>query len=110
MTEGRFKDWLEDALERHGVSRRELGRRLAGQHPGDGDPESYRRNLGRILGGEVSPTQPTREAIQAALEDWSAPSVSDEERDSPISRDEFRTWQRVNTKIGRGVALPTGGN
>ena len=108
--EGRFKEWLEDAIVRHGVSRRELARRLASQHPGNGDPESYRRNLGRILAGDVSPTQPTREAIQAALDDFSAPSVDDEAEDAPISRDEFRTWQQVNVKIGRGVPLPNGGH
>lgn len=110
--EGRFRDWLQDALERHEISRRELARRLAAQHPGAGDPESYRRNLGRILSGDVgSPSQPTREAIQAALEDFSAPSVEDEERDAPIRRDELRVWESVNVRLRRGVPLPcTGGN
>lgn len=107
--EGRFKDWLEDALRRHDVSRRELARRLADQHPGDGDPESYRRNIGRILSGDVvSPSQPTREAIQAALDDFTAPSVDDEESDSAITRemllDRIRRGRRELLQLERWVA------
>lgn len=67
-----FRDWLQDALMRHGLSRRELARRLPG------DTESNRRSLRRILSGETNPTDRTREAIQDVLEDHSAPSRDDE--------------------------------
>jgi transcriptional regulator with XRE-family HTH domain len=69
---GSFREWLRDTLETQGVSRRELARRLPG------DPESNRRTLRRILSGETNPTDRTREEIEAALGDHSAPSRGDE--------------------------------
>lgn len=105
-----FKDWLAERVgDAPGcVSRRELARRLAAQHPGDGGEEtaeSHRRNLRKILKGETAnPTQATRDAIQDALDDHTAPTAEQDAADSPITRDEMRTWQRVNQKIGRGLA------
>lgn len=76
-----FREWLKEALERHEVSRRELARRLAERDPSDGDPETHRRSIRRILDGTIlSPTQPTRDAIQDALGDETAPTVQDEDR------------------------------
>lgn len=82
--ESTFRDWLDSALVRHGVSRRELARRLADDAP-VGDPESYRRNLGRILKGEVKASQPTRDSIQKALGDFTAPSAEAEDSDEAIT-------------------------
>ena len=84
--EGTFREWLEGALERSGVSRRELARRLADDAP-VGDPDSYRRNISRILRGQVKASQPTRDAIQKALDDHTAPSVEDEDSDEAITRE-----------------------
>lgn len=83
-----FRDWLADRVgDGNGkVSRRELARRLV---VGSGLPatpklvESQRRSIRRILNGEVSPKQQTRDSIQAALDDFSAPSVIDEDVEEP---------------------------
>lgn len=101
-----FKEWLAERVgDAPGqVSRRELARRLAAQHPGNGGThtaESHRRSIRRILAGEINPTQPTRDAIMDALEDESAPTVEDE-NDEGISRDEMRVWHRVNRKLAMG--------
>ncbi len=81
--EGAFRDWLSERVgdEPQKVSRRELARRLSER---DGDPESHRRTVRRILNGDTpSPTQRTRNAIQDALEDWSAPSAADDAASEP---------------------------
>ena len=67
--------------------------------PGGGDADQFRSSLGRILRGDRVPTQRTRDSIQEALQDWSAPSEEDEVRDAQITRDEFRVWERVNRKL-----------
>lgn len=88
MSGDRFRDWLEQRVgDGPGkTSRRELARRLAAQHPVDGDPEVYRRTIRRILDGSiVNPTQATRDAIQEALEDQSAPSADDEEDELDVA-------------------------
>lgn len=108
-----FKHWLSERVgDGPGqVSRRELARRLAARHPGAGGEEtveSHRRNLRKILKGETAhPTQPTRDAIQDALDDHTAPTAEEDAADSPITRDEFRVWQRTNAKLARGLAVQT---
>ena len=100
-----FREWLEARVgsETGKVSRRELGRRLAARTPGDGEAESYRRSIRRILNGDQIPTQATRDSIQDALDDHTAPSADDEATQSEISRDEFSVWQRVNRKFAMRV-------
>lgn len=104
MAGGTFKEWLGERVgDGTGkVSRRELARRLADK-PHAGDVESHRSSLRRILRGERVASQPTRDAIQAALEDWSAPSVDSEDSDTGISHEEMSVWQRVNRKLAMRV-------
>lgn len=88
--EGSFRDWLNERVgEGDGmVSRHELARRIAGQDTtGTTDPENVRRSLRRIMGGQVKASQPTRDAIQKALNDHTAPSVEDEDSDDAITRE-----------------------
>ena len=104
-----FRDWLGERVgDAPGlVSRRELGRRLAGQHPEEHvDPDSYRRTVRRILNGEVNPSQRTRDSIQDALRDWSAPRHDDEprEEDEPLSREEADQLQRLVARAFRQLA------
>lgn len=81
-----FREWLNARVGAgKPVSQRELARRLAGLAPSDGDPENTRRTVGRIARGEVKASQPTRDAIQRALDDRTAPSVDDE--DEAITRE-----------------------
>lgn len=101
-----FREWLGRALEEGDVSRHELARRLADQHPGNGNPEDYRRTVRRILKGDTNPSQPTRDAITEALGRTDAPRADEEDRDETITRDEFRIWQSVNARIIRGVPVP----
>lgn len=100
-----FRGWLEQRVgdEPGQVSRRELARKLAEKTPGKGDPESYRRSIRRILMGERNPSQATRDAIQDALGDRSAPTLSDEESDAGVTAEEMSVWQRVNRKLSMGA-------
>lgn len=84
---GTFRDWLSERVGTGPgqVSRRELARRLADAAPGDGDIDSYRSSLRRILRGERVATQRTRDSIQDALGDHTAPKVDDE--DEPLTRE-----------------------
>lgn len=59
-------DQLAEALERTGVSQRELGRRLARNDAGT-KSESKRRWLGKILNDEVEPEDASLAEIEAAL-------------------------------------------
>lgn len=103
MEQQTFKEWLAARVGEGGqVSRRELARRLAGKY--QGDAESHRRSIRRILDGERNPTQTTRDSIQDVLDDWSAPRVDDEVADQAISHDELATWQRVNRKLAMRTA------
>lgn len=108
-----FRDWLTARVgdDEGQVSRRELARRLAEQAPGDGDPDSYRSSLRRILRGDRVASQPTRDAIQRALGDDTAPSVEDEAKDEPITRelviDRLRDLRRDTLVLER--ALLNGG-
>lgn len=78
-----FREWLGQEMERQGVSRRELARRLAEGQPGDPRDvaESQRRSVRRILNGETNPTPRTRTSICKALgiDPSEAPSSDDEE-------------------------------
>ena len=81
-----FSGWLNERVgDGPGqVSRRELARRLAHNHPDDGQRvrlvEAQRRNLRKILAGQKA-QQSTRDAICDALgvPRESAPSVKDED-------------------------------
>jgi len=80
----RFREWLEDAIADSGLSKREIARRIATKHQ-DGANfqtiETYRRTLNKIIAGKLTPTNPTRTVIAAAigLEDF--PTEEDDEVD-----------------------------
>lgn len=86
-----FRDWLAEALGTSGLSKREVARRMARSHPRGVTPETIetgRRTINKILQGALTPTQPTRDSIAAALERDDAPAVpspddDDEEPDLP---------------------------
>lgn len=106
MTGDKFRTWLSDRVgdEPGKVSRRELARRLAGQHPADGDPEVYRRTIRRILDGSIgNPTEATREAIEDALDDHSAPSTDDEEDELDMAA-ELQALARESFELNRRLS------
>lgn len=106
-----FSHWLSGELERQGVSRRELARRLSAMRPEDGDrfTEAQRRNLRRILQGQKA-NQASRNAICDALgvPRDSAPSVDDEdeeeEQDLAAALQAIaREQNELNKKISRAL-------
>lgn len=118
--EGAFRDWLNERVgDAEGkVSQRELARRLAAG--GRVDAENARRTIGRIARGEVKASQPTRDSIQAALNDHTAPSAEDEDSDEAITRElvmveieamiaarrrEIRNLIRYRRLVRAGVAI-----
>lgn len=86
-----FRDWLAAEMEKRQLSRREIARRLAAQHPKGVNvdtTETYRRAIRRYL--EVDPqvpTEQTQRAIAAAIgaDPSELPSGDDTRR---------RTWRR----------------
>ena len=85
--EGTFREWLNERVGSGDgkVSQRELARRLSAS--GRIDPENARRTIGRIARGSAKASQPTRDAIQEALGDSTAPSVEQEDSDEAITRE-----------------------
>lgn len=111
-----FKEWLERTLERQQVSRRELARRLATRHPGDYEEavETHRRSVRRILAGRTRPSNKTREAIQDALGDHTAPSVEDERQAADEERHDtaealVRDPEFLDALLSLARRIPTGG-
>jgi hypothetical protein len=103
----KFRVWLSDRVgDGPGkVSRRELSRRLAAQDPTNGDSEVYRRTVRRILDGSIgNPTPSTREAIEDALEDHSAPSAADDEEDELDMAAELLALARESFELNRRLS------
>jgi transcriptional regulator with XRE-family HTH domain len=79
-----FRDWLAEAIGQAKISKRELARRMAARHPRGATAdtvETARRTINKILAGDMTPTQPTRDSIAAALGRDDHPSVSADEDD-----------------------------
>lgn len=81
-----FRFWLNEQLEANGISRREIARRLAAQHPGGvthQNIETYRRAIYRYLDDTdpMLPNKQTRSAFAVALgcDPSEVPSPDDEE-------------------------------
>lgn len=105
----RFRDWLSEAVETSGLSKREIARRMAARHPRGATAETIetaRRTVNKILAGDLTPTQPTRDSIAAALERRDAPSVDDEEEEPDLAATLLalaelnRQSRRVLRKVG----------
>lgn len=103
-----FRSWLAEALEGSGQSKREIARRMAAKHPRGvthDTIETARRTLNKILSGDLTPTQPTRATIAAALERDDFPSVEDDEEPSamPLTRDEFTLLGDLMGRLGATI-------
>lgn len=108
-----FREWLGDALTVSGLSKREVARRMAAKHPSGvklDTIETARRTINKILAGDLTPTQPTRDSIAEALEREDAPSVDDDEDDEPVSREAIEVLGRLDSDellAALAVALKT---
>jgi transcriptional regulator with XRE-family HTH domain len=104
-----FRTWLAGEMERQGLSRREVARRLAASHPQGVTPsttETYRRAVRRYLDAEdpQSPTAQTRTAFAVALEVDPAevPSSDDDEEEDlaaalqALAREQAEMSRRLN--------------
>lgn len=83
-----FRSWLSEAVQESGLPKREIARRMAAKHPRGVNTdtiETARRTLNKILAGDLTPTQPTRDWVADALERDDAPSVASEDDDDEES-------------------------
>lgn len=99
-----FREWLAGALETSGLPKREIARRMAANHPKGVTYETIetgRRTLNKILSGDLTPTQPTRDAIAAALERTDAPTTDDDEEDELLSALDIHALVREQAAITR---------
>lgn len=104
----KFGIWLKQAIAESGLSKREIARRMAAKHPKGATPETVdtaRRTLNKIVGGEQTPTQPTRDSIAAALGRGDAPLVDDDEEiDLAATLQAIaREQAEVNRKLSRAL-------
>lgn len=79
-----FRDWLSEAVVASGLTKREIARRMAAKHSRGVNTdtiETARRTVNKILAGDLTPTQPTRDWIADALDRDDAPSVASEDDD-----------------------------
>lgn len=85
----KFRTWLSEAVDSSGLSKREIARRMALRHQRGVTAETIetaRRTVNKILAGDLTPTQPTRDTIAAALERGDAPSVEDEDEEPDLQQ------------------------
>lgn len=103
-----FKEWLTGAISDSGMSKREIARRMAAKHPKGVTLETIetgRRTLNKILAGDLTPTQPTRDSIAEALGRTDQPSESDEEEDDlqatlqALAREQAELNRRLNRAL-----------
>lgn len=79
-----YREWLAEAIPASGLSKREIARRMAAMHPRGvslDTIETGRRTVNKILAGDLTPRDPLRSSIAAALGRDDHPSVQDEEDD-----------------------------
>lgn len=79
-----FRGWLAEAVSASGLSKREIARRMAAKHPqgvSHDTIETARRTINKVLAGTLTPRNPLRESIAAALGRGDFPSVEDEDED-----------------------------
>ena len=100
----RFRNWLADAIPASGLSKREIARRMAAKHPSGVSLETIetgRRTLNKILSGDLTPTQPTRDAIADALERTDAPASSDDDEEAETVADTLQALAREQADLSR---------
>lgn len=105
-----FRDWLAGEMQRQGLSRREVARRLAVHHPKGVTPdtvETFRRAVRRYL-DPVDPQRPnptTRLAFADALEADPAdvPTAEDEAEDVTDLADLMRQQAALNRQLKRAL-------
>lgn len=110
-----FRDWLAGEMDRQGLSRREVARRLALQHPKGvtvDTVETYRRAIRRYL-DPVDPQRPnptTRLAFADALEADPAdvPTVDDEVEDVVDLAELMREQAALSRRVRRALKAAEG--
>lgn len=101
-----FREWLSAAIESSGLSKREIARRMAAKHKNGVTYETIetgRRTLNKILSGDLTPTQPTRDTIAEALDRDDAPSTDDDDEDELLSSLDVRSLLRAQRDLNRRV-------
>lgn len=104
-----YRDWLADAVESSGLSKREIARRMASRHPRGVTADTIdtaRRTVNKILAGDLTPTQPTRDSIAAALERADGPLVGDEEEEPDLQatlQSLVREQSELSRKLDRAL-------
>jgi hypothetical protein len=79
-----YREWLADAIQESGLSKREVARKLAAKHPNGVSLEtieSYRRTIRKILFDGQTPRDPLRASIGEALDRDDYPTGADEDED-----------------------------
>lgn len=80
---------------------------MAAKHPRGVTAETidtYRRTLNKIIAGELTPTQPTRDAISAALGRFDAPVVGDDDMEDEDLEATLQALAREQAELGRRIA------
>lgn len=102
----KFAEWLAEAIPASGLSKREIARRMAATHPRGVTPdtvETGRRTINKILSGDLTPTQPTRDSISAALERVDGPPVSADHDGKPDLEATLQAIARETAELNRRV-------
>jgi transcriptional regulator with XRE-family HTH domain len=102
-----FRDWLSDAIPTSGLSKREIARRMAAKHPRGvnlNTIETGRRTLNKILAGDLTPTQPTRDSIAEALGRDDAPAVTDEDDEESDLSSTLQALAREQAELSRRLS------
>lgn len=102
-----FRDWLSEAITASGLSKREIARRMAARHPKGVNLETIetaRRTVNKILAGDLTPTQPTRDSISGALERDDAPAVSDEDEEDSDLPSALQALVREQAELSRRLS------
>lgn len=109
-----FREWLEGAIAESGLSKRAIARRMAAKHPQGvtlDTIETSRRTLNKILAGDLTPTQPTRDSIAEALGRSDHPPAlqdDDEEEDLQATLQALAREQAdLNRRLNRALKAVT---
>jgi transcriptional regulator with XRE-family HTH domain len=99
-----FREWLGEAITTSGLSKREIARRMAAGHPRGVTAETVetaRRTINKILAGDLTPTQPTRDSIAAALDRGDAPALGDDDEEEDSLADTLQRIARQQAELAQ---------
>lgn len=110
MAARNFREWLNTEIDRQGLTRREVARRLASKHPEGVTPqtiETYRRAIYKYLdpANPTEPTMQTRSAFADALgvDPASVPSQDDDSEDRDLAA-ELQALAREHAEMSRRLS------